>query len=71
MLEEWAYVKLYTSEAERREAFGVFLHLYNHHRSHSALEANPRSAESTTCLVITPRQQRSLPARPPGGPGQA
>jgi transposase InsO family protein len=41
MLEEWAYVKLYTSEAERREAFGVFLHLYNHHRSHSALGGKP------------------------------
>jgi hypothetical protein len=41
MLEEWAYVKLYTSEAERRESFGVFLHLYNHHRSHSALGGKP------------------------------
>jgi transposase-like protein len=38
MLEEWAYVKPYASEAERREAFGPFLHLYNHHRSHSALK---------------------------------
>ena len=37
MLEEWAYVKPYDSEAERREAFDVFLHLYNHHRSHTAL----------------------------------
>jgi transposase len=41
MLEEWAYVKPYTSEAERREAFDVFLHLYNHHRSHSALGGKP------------------------------
>ena len=31
-------MKLYTSEAERREAFEPFLHLYNHHRSHSALK---------------------------------
>ena len=37
MLEEWAYVRPYSSEAERRQAFKVFLHLYNHHRSHSAL----------------------------------
>jgi hypothetical protein len=41
MLEEWAYVKPYNSEAERREAFGLFLHLYNHHRSHSALGGKP------------------------------
>jgi transposase InsO family protein len=37
MLEEWAYVKPYSSEAERQQAFGVFLHLYNHHRGHTAL----------------------------------
>src|ERR1035437_2375383 len=41
MLEEWAYVKPYESEAERREAFGLFLHLYNHHRSHAALGGKP------------------------------
>ena len=41
MLEEWAYVKPCASEAERREAFELFLHLYNHHRSHSALEGKP------------------------------
>jgi transposase InsO family protein len=41
MLEEWAYVKPYSSEAERREAFGEFLHLYNHHRSHTALGGQP------------------------------
>jgi transposase InsO family protein len=37
MLEEWAYVKPYSSEAERQGAFKEFLHLYNHHRSHTAL----------------------------------
>jgi transposase InsO family protein len=41
MLEEWAYVKPYASEAERRDAFGDFLHLYNHHRSHTALRGKP------------------------------
>jgi len=41
MLEEWAYVKPYASEAERVQAFGVFLHLYNHHRSHTALGGQP------------------------------
>ena len=37
MLEEWAYVKPYSSEANRQQAFAFFLHLYNHHRSHTAL----------------------------------
>jgi transposase InsO family protein len=41
MLEEWAYVKPYASEAERRDAFSDFLHLYNHHRSHAALRGKP------------------------------
>lgn len=41
MLEEWAYVRTYTSEQERVEAFGPFLHLYNHHRSHTALGGKP------------------------------
>ena len=41
MLEEWAYVRPYESEAERVEAFADFLHLYNHHRGHSALKGGP------------------------------
>jgi transposase InsO family protein len=41
MLEEWAYVRPYLSEAERVAAFDDFLHLYNHHRSHSALRGLP------------------------------
>ena len=41
MLEEWAYVRPYLSEKERVEAFDLFLHLYNHHRSHTALGGKP------------------------------
>jgi len=41
MLEEWAYVRPYLSEAERVEAFDLFLHLYNHHRNHIALGGKP------------------------------
>jgi transposase-like protein len=37
MLEEWAYVRPYATEVERVEAFDHFLHIYNHHRSHTAL----------------------------------
>ena len=31
----------YDSESERKEAFDLFLHLYNHHRSHTALGGKP------------------------------
>ena len=41
MLEEWAYVRPYGTEAERVEAFQGFLHLYNHHRGHTALKGQP------------------------------
>jgi transposase InsO family protein len=41
MLEEWAYVRPYASETERRDAFYDFLHLYNHHRNHTALGGKP------------------------------
>jgi transposase InsO family protein len=37
MLDEWAYIRPYDSEAERVAAFDDFLHIYNHHRSHKAL----------------------------------
>jgi len=37
MLEEWAYIRPYATEAERVDAFQGFLHLYNHHRGHTAL----------------------------------
>ncbi|MCY9784363.1 IS481 family transposase [Nocardiopsis sp. EMB25] len=43
LVEEWAYARPYTSEAERREAFGQWLHHYNHHRFHTALGGPPAS----------------------------
>jgi transposase InsO family protein len=39
--EEWAYARPYTSETERLAAFPQFLHTYNHHRGHTALNGNP------------------------------
>ena len=35
--EEWAYARLYLSEAERVAAYPTFIHTYNHHRGHTAL----------------------------------
>lgn len=41
MLNEWAYQRLYTSEAARRAALPAWLHRYNHHRPHTALGGKP------------------------------
>lgn len=38
ILEEWAYAREYTSEAERAAAYPDWLHHYNHHRGHTALK---------------------------------
>jgi transposase InsO family protein len=41
LLDEWAYAQPYRSETERREAFPRWLHNYNHHRGHTALNGLP------------------------------
>jgi len=41
LLEEWAYLRPYTSNTERTEALADFLHTYNHHRCHTALDGHP------------------------------
>ncbi len=41
LVEEWAYVRAYRSEAERRRRLDSWLHLYNHHRCHTALGGQP------------------------------
>jgi len=41
LLEEWAYVRLYTSNAQRSRLLKSWLHMYNHHRSHTALSGLP------------------------------
>ena len=37
LLEEWAYVRSYRSNAARSTLLDRWLHMYNHHRSHTAL----------------------------------
>ncbi len=41
LLDEWAYLRPYTSNDERTAALTDFLHAYNHHRCHTALDGNP------------------------------
>ena len=37
LLEEWAYIRDWNSDAERSAACDDFVHFYNHHRAHGAL----------------------------------
>jgi transposase InsO family protein len=41
MLNEWAYQRPYGSNQERTAALDGWLHLYNHHRAHTALGGHP------------------------------
>jgi transposase InsO family protein len=41
LLAAWAYVRAYTSNTERTAALDTWLHLYNHHRAHTALGGLP------------------------------
>ncbi|MFD9211506.1 IS481 family transposase [Streptomyces sioyaensis] len=41
LLDEWAYLRPYTSNDERTAALDTFLHSYNHHRCHTALGGKP------------------------------
>ena len=37
LLEEWAYIRPWTSEHQRATHYAGFIHFYNHHRSHGEL----------------------------------
>ncbi|MFE3858606.1 IS481 family transposase [Streptomyces griseorubiginosus] len=41
LLDEWAYIRPYTSNDERSTALDSFLHDYNYHRCHTALGGQP------------------------------
>jgi transposase InsO family protein len=41
LLEEWAYLRPYTSNDERTAALDTFLHTYNYHRCHTVLGGQP------------------------------
>ena len=41
LLDEWAYVRVYRTEAARTAALDRWLHLYNHHRAHTSLGGQP------------------------------
>jgi transposase InsO family protein len=41
LLEEWAYVRPYTSNQRRTKALTTWLHIYNYHRAHTSLGLLP------------------------------
>jgi len=41
LADEWAYARLYRTDAERCLEFTKWLHTYNHHRGHTALGGQP------------------------------
>ena len=43
LLNEWAYARPYRSEAARTRALAHWLHMYNHHRHHTAIGGPPIS----------------------------
>jgi len=47
LLVEWAYARPYRSETARRRAFAGWLHIYNHHRPHTALGGRPPATRVT------------------------
>ncbi len=48
LLEEWAYVRLYRDNARRAALLPAWLHVYNHHRCHTALGGLPPIARVNT-----------------------
>jgi transposase InsO family protein len=47
LLEEWAYAQPYNCEADRVATFATWLHTYNHHRGHTALDGKPPASRVT------------------------
>ena len=50
LLEEWAYIRPWTSDRQRAAGYDHFTHFYNQHRSHGALGWHSPLATLTQCL---------------------
>jgi transposase InsO family protein len=47
LLTEWAYARPYRSDTARARALPTWLHIYNHHRHHTALGGQPPASRIT------------------------
>jgi transposase InsO family protein len=43
LLDEWVYARIYTSGEDRAQALADWIHIYNHHRGHTAIGGPPIS----------------------------
>jgi transposase InsO family protein len=50
LLEEWAYIRDWTSERQRQAAYATFIHFYNRHRPHGALGWQSPTATLARCI---------------------
>lgn len=41
LVDEWAYARIYTSGNDRAQALADWIHIYNHHRGHTAIGGPP------------------------------
>jgi len=53
LLREWAYRFIYESSAERKSWLAPYMHFYNYHRAHSALNYNPPISRLARNNVLT------------------
>lgn len=53
LLREWAYRFAYDSSAERKRWLAPYVHFYNYHRAHSALDYNPPISRLDRNNVLT------------------
>jgi transposase InsO family protein len=58
LLDDWAYVRKYSPEADRTRKLDSWLHIYNHHAATPRSGAGRLSAASTTFLGTTARARR-------------
>ncbi|WP_435642609.1 IS481 family transposase [Streptomyces sp. H49] len=47
LLDEWAYIRPYTSDTERQAAFPDWLDWYNYHRPHTGIDGHPPASRVT------------------------
>ena len=51
LLEEWAYARPFSSGSDRAQALPGWLHIYNHHRTHTAIGGHPPISRITVNKV--------------------
>jgi hypothetical protein len=64
LADEWAYARLYTSDAQRCEQFPIWLHTYNYHRGHTALGGQPPASRVPNLSGQYSQPGRSVPEEP-------